>query len=407
MNLIVLSHMYPNRSFSNSGIFVQEQVNALRKKIDGDITVISPVPWAPKILWFRDKWKKYGQVEKQRAEGRVNCCFPRFFCLPGGLFFPLQGFFVYLSARRLIKRLINGPNGQTVLHAHMVLPDGLAAILLKKKFQLPVVCTAHGSDVNIYPFANPLNMRLTRLVLVGVDAVAAVSNNLKEAIEKLTGAVKDASVIHNGVDLNKFKPISKEHAKEVLGVAPNDKIVLFTGNLIKLKCVDILIKAFCRLKKNLPQERLKLFLIGDGPQKNNLASLARILKLEDDVIFLGEKPHEEIPRWLNLADVFVLPSASEGFPTIIVEAMACGVPIVATNIGGVPEAISDGNTGILTAPNDVDSMIKAIARCIMDEEFVGSIKKQAIEKAKEFNWDTNAGAYTNLYEKSLHNNNGS
>jgi len=391
--------MYPNRSFPNSGIFVQEQVKALRKKIDGDITVICPVPWVPRFLWFRDKWRRYGQVERQRADGRVNCYFPRFFCLPGRPFSPLQVFFVYLSIRKLVKRLIAGLSGGTVLHAHMLLPDGLAATLLKKKFKLPVVCTAHGSDVNIYPFANPLNMRLTRRALKDADAVAAVSNKLKDGIEKLTKAAKDISVIYNGADLAKFKPISKERAKEMLGVSGEGRGILFVGNLIKLKCIDVLIKAFFRLKRKMPDGRLKLFLIGEGPEKKGLLSLARLLKLEEHVIFLGAKPHDEIPLWLNMADTFVLPSASEGFPTIIVEALACGIPIISTNVGGVQEAVIEGKTALLVKPHDVDGLAEAMGRVLKEADLADSMRKNQKDFPGAFTWAGNAQAYWDIYRR--------
>jgi teichuronic acid biosynthesis glycosyltransferase TuaC len=393
--------MYPRVHSPQIGMFVELQVKALKPLVNGDINVISPVPWSPKCLWFKQTWREYGQTESTTVREGIRIYYPRYFTLPGNWFFPLQGFFIYLSIRRIVKKLAAKNSASTVLHTHTVLPDGLAGILLSRKFKSPHVCTIHGSDININPFINKLAFLLTRRTLERCDHIVSVSRKLRTKIQTISDAVNEISVIYNGADPAKFKPIPQPIAKKELGIEHRGKIIIFIGDLVPVKGADILIAAFAKLIKQDDANDACLFLIGDGFEKTKLAGLAKSLAVESRVCFYGKRNHEEIPLWLNAADVFVLPSISEGFPTVVPEVMMCGVPVVATDVGGVSEAVIDGTTGVLVKPREVESLAEAIGCCLKDGRFARKIAENGKHLSSKFTWLENARASVSIYNELL------
>lgn len=393
--------MYPNTYRPYSGIFVEEQVHALKKIIDGNITVISPVPWAPRFLWFRKKWREYGQIEKEIIKNGIKVFYPRYFVIPGKIFFPLEGFFIYFSVRSLINKLIKVNKSSNILHTHTILPDGLAGVLLKKKLKIPHICTIHGSDINIYPFRNRFTHYMTRYALKKVDHLITVSNKLKAKVNEMVGIVNNISVIYNGADAEKFKPISKEIAKGKLNINETNRVILFVGNLIPVKGVNFLIESFARLQREYKKNDIVLYLIGDGIEKETFISMVKRLNIEKDVFFKGKRPHNEIPLWLNIADIFVLPSISEGFPTVIPEAMMCGVPIVATDVGGISEAIIDNENGLLIESKSVEELTKAINTFLNNDQFKLKVIEAGKRYSTDFTWEKNAEKTIKLYEEVL------
>lgn len=400
MDLIVLSKNYPTNYSSHKGIFVEEQIRATKDKIDGSLTVISPIPWSPRILWFAKKWMEYGKTEKYKVKDGNKVYYPRYLVIPGKLFFPLQGFFMYLSVKALLKKVIKANKNGTILHTHTILPDGLAGTLLKRKFKIPHICTVHGSDINLYPFRNKLSYLLTKYVLKQSDYIVTVSNKLKKKTLLIINAANNTSVIYNGADIEKFKPIPKEVARHKLGMKETNNIILFIGNLKAVKGVNYLLEAFAKLQEDKGKE-IRLFLIGDGEEKDKLILLTKSLKIENKVFFFGRRPHSEIPLWLNIADIFVLPSISEGFPTIIPEAMMCGIPVLASNVGGIPEIMTDSKTGYLVEPGNINQ-IKDRVKLLLDNKSVRqTISKTAIDESRKYTWENNALKHIKIYENIL------
>lgn len=390
MDLIVLSGMFPRKCFPYSGTFVYEQVKALRKSINGKITVIVPVPWSPPLLWYKKKWREYGRTERKDVVDNISIYYKRHLVLPGRMFFPFEGLFIYLAVKSLVKKLIKSNERMTIMHTHAVLPSGLAGVLLAKKFKIPHICTIHGSDVNIYPYFSKLSFLLTKYALKRCAHIVAVSNKLKGKTLCIEEGLNNISVIHNGADSGQFFPIPKETAKERLGINENRKIILFIGNLNPVKGVNYLIEAFNLFLRDTRENNVVLFLIGDGEEREKLTFLARSLRIEEKVFILGRKPHGEIPLWLNIADIFVLPSVSEGFPTIIPEALMCGVPVIASDVGGISEIIINGETGLLCKAGDIGSIKNGMKILMYDESLRKKIIIACKEKSKTFTWNNNA-----------------
>lgn len=406
INLIVLTKNYPRTGSPQVGIFVEEQVREIRTKVDGPVTVICPVPWSPKFLWVRKKWKEYGRAERQREEYGIKIYFPRYLAFPGRWLFPLQGILIYLSVRSLVRRIVGGKGERIVLHSHTILPDGLAGSFLKKELRIPHVCTVHGSDINLYPSDNALNYALTKYVLKNCDHIVTVSERLREKVLQISENLKSISVIYNGANGQRFRAISKAVARRRLGVQDKPSIILFVGNLVPVKGVNLLIRAFSEvLRQNRNDSDVLLYLVGDGNQRNSLVALAERLRVIEKVIFVGRRPHDEIPYWLNAADVLVLSSLSEGFPTIIPEAMMCGIPVIASNVGGVAEIVYDKITGILTQAGSADDLEAAMKLILSDEVLRRRIVANARDRVMAYTWEDNASRHAQLYESLLTSSN--
>lgn len=401
MDLIVLSKNFPRNYSSHLGIFVEEQVRALQQKVKGKITVIVPIPWSPRILWFKSQWKEYGKAEKKVIKHGIEIYYPRYLVIPIRYFFPLQGVFIYLSVRAIVRRLLKKSSSDFVLHSHTILPDGLAGVLLCKSFNIPHVCTAHGSDVNIYPSMSRLAAVFTKHVLQRSDRIVTVSERLREKIQSLSSVAAPISVIYNGADPARFKCLSKTDARATLQISLQARVIVFIGNLIPVKGVRYLLEAFAELHSNGGKDDCLLYLVGDGSERENLRKIAQSLEIGGKVVFAGQRNHSEIPLWLNAADLLVLPSISEGFPTIIPEAMMCGVPVIASDVGGIREIIIHGKTGFLTKPGDKSDLTRGMEILLSDRGIRSQIIADAREQVGRFTWEHNSRESMKVYQTLL------
>ena len=322
---------------------------------------------------------------------------PRVPTLPNNLGFSWSGLLFYLSCRTLLGKLIRQTKID-VIHAHTVLPDGAAAVLLGRKFGLPVVCTAHGSDVNVYPYTNRFVRWASQWALRHVDRMVAVSENLKSAATTLAGS-REITVVHNGADGGSFKALGRREARSRLKLHPAGKLVCFVGYLRPEKGLEYLLEAFAGLN----QPDTKLCLVGDGPLEHSLTALAQRLGIIDRCQFVGKQPHDEIPLWISAADCIVLSSLSEGFPTILPEAMLCGVPIIATPVGGIPEVIRDGETGLLVPCRTPSALTQALRTLLSNEHLASDMAARAQELARtSLTWAGNAKRMLSLYEEAVY-----
>lgn len=290
----------------------------------------------------------------------------------------IQGFKVVglipLFIRMLMKiRVVVKKHNVNVIHAHCAIPSGFFASLSCGK--IPVLITLEGSDIMIfarkwwakYPVKYALR-KATKIIAVNVDLKT-------KAIE--LGAQSDKIVVlPDGVDINKFKPMPKKTLRLKMGL-PDDFLVLFVGSLYPLKRVDRLIKISARLT---PDFRFHLVIVGDGSERSNLETLVRQMGLEN-VIFTGNIPNDEVPFYMAASDVLVLPSESEALPTCVQEAMACGLPVVTNNVGGLPDLITNGANGYL-ANNEME-MEKCLRQLMSSPELVASMGGKALDFARQ------------------------
>lgn len=390
MNLIVLSHMYPTQGNVYGGTFIEKQVIALTKIIDGDVFVIAPIPWAPRMLWFKKKWRDYGEEKKHQIKNNIKVYRPRYFCLPGRYYNLLEPFSMYLGVRTLVKKIVSNSNRNFILHAHTILPDGLTAVLLKKKFHLPTVCTAHGSDVYNYPFRSKLSYYQAKTVLTNLDAIVPVSSKLREIIYEISSRRNGVHVVTNGIDSDWLAPRTRSPL--------NGRIqrILFVGTLCPEKGVPELLQAFSLLRKEYTN--IQLVLVG----RNDMAPwIDRFLSQNDFISMVnitGEISPDKLRDYYSNAAIFTLPSHNEGMPTVMFEAMGSGLPVIISDVGGVSEVIKDNLNGLLINPGDWKDLHRKI-KLLLDSETLRDSLGTAARKDVEMNytWDINANRMKNVY----------
>jgi len=285
-----------------------------------------------------------------------------------------------------------------LLHVHYAIPHATSAYLAKQILKchginIPVITTLHGTDITIVGKDASLAPVVTFSINES-DGVTTVSEDLRKDTYEAFEIKKEIEVIPNFVDLERFKKQPKEHFKRI--ICPNDeKLLVHTSNFRKVKRIEDIIKVFAKLKKQIPS---KLLLVGDGPERGPMEQLSRDMNLGEDVRFVGKL--DAIEEVLSVADLFLMPSEKESFGLAALEAMACEVPVISSNTGGLPELNIQGITGYLSNVGDVDDMVKN-ALYILQDENLATFKANALTRAKEFDIIHIVPMYERHYEKVL------
>ena len=351
MKVLIISHLFPNEVDPISGLFVREQVRCLKKQCE--IKVIAPIPWFPPLRGF-GRWSRLSKIPYRQKVEDIELLHPRCLLFPRRMFFSTIWLFYLLTLLRIGREL-----DFNLIHAHCAYPDGLAAVLFGKIVGKPVLITAHGSDVKIYPKEHKAWRILTAWALSQADRIIAVSSELKREIGKLGVDLGKVRVIFNGVDTGLFHLLSKPAVLRQKGLS-NIKRVIYVGRLDRQKGIMVLLQVMANLI--VLEKDLELVVVGTNKGKKEdeeVIATARGLGLRKRVRFVDMVPIAEVPLWLAVSDVFVLPSFSEGLPLALVEALACGKPVVSTTCGG-PEDIVTEEVGILVPPGDAKALADAI-----------------------------------------------
>jgi teichuronic acid biosynthesis glycosyltransferase TuaC len=394
MKVLVFTSLYPNNVWPNHGIFIKERMTQFAKLDGCEIKVVAPVPYFPASVKCNWRWK-FSQVARQEIRDGIEVYHPRYL-MPPKLGMTFYGLLMFAAVLRTIKK-IRREFDFDLIDAHYIYPDGLAAVLLGLLFMKPVVVSARGTDISLYAGFSVIR-QLLRYTLRKATKVIAVCQALKQAMISLGIPEEKIVVVPNGVDMAKFYRVPKEEARLRLGLPLEKTIILSVGNLIPRKGFDLLIKAFDMLFNGSDRGRLHLIIVGEGPSKQDLANLASSIGRQDAVQFAGAIPHNELYLWYSAADCFSLASDREGWPNVILESLACGTPVVATDIWGVPEVISTGTVGVLTRRTEY-----AIAQGILV-----ALKKiwssdDLLRHANHYSWMRSAVGVRGVFEASLGN----
>ena len=284
-----------------------------------------------------------------------------------------------------------------ILHVHYAVPHASAAfmaqqILKEKGVEIPFITTLHGTDITIVG-KDVTNEPVVTFSMNRSDGVTAVSEDLKRDTYEHFDVTTDIKVIPNFIDLVRFKKQPKEHFKKA--ICPNgEKLIVHTSNFRKVKRVEDVLATFCELRKVVPS---KLLLIGDGPERKKMEEGAKEICTED-IRFLGKL--EAVEEVLSVSDLFLMTSEKESFGLAALEAMACEVPVISTNAGGLPELNLDGVSGFVCEVGDIDSMVKKAIH-ILDDNNLGTFKAGALARAKEFDIDNVLPQYEDFYHSVL------
>ncbi len=352
-----------------------------RVKQEIPVIVVSPVPWFPfqgVIRYWRPHFRQ--QPDKYEEQDSVQVYFPRFFSIPG-LFKSYDGFFMALGSLPTLLKLRKQFN---IIDAHFAYPDGYAATLLGKWLKIPVTITLRGTEVPL----SKLPGRKTRLLtaLKNATRVFSVSDSLKQHVVSLGADSDKIRVIGNGIDVAKFYPLAKTVARAELNIPEDAKVLVSVGGLVDRKGFHRVIDVLPELAAKYP-ELIYLIVGGDSPEGNireRLENQVKTLKLEDSVRFLGAYPSEQLKLPLSAADLFVLATANEGWANVFLEAMACGLPVITTEVGGNKEVVNNPGLGTVVTFGDSSALLAALLegfKTAWDRAFI-------IQYAQENAWHT-------------------
>lgn len=343
MKVLVFTSLYPNNIWPNHGVFIKERMSRFANLDGCEVKVVAAVPYFPavKVNW---RWG-FSQIARHEMRDGLDVYHPPYYMIPK-VGMTLQGLLMFLSVLPTIMRLRKSFDFE-LIDAHYVYPDGFAAILLGRLLGKPVVVSARGSDISHYSNFRVIR-RMLRYTLQKADAVISVCRALKTAMSQLGISEDKITIIPNGVDLGKFYRVPKTEARKKLGLPADQKIVLSVGGLTPVKGFDLLVKAVNTLMSRSDMSNLCLLVLGEGSCRRDLERLVSSIGRSKDIRFPGVIPHEQLYLWYSAADVFCLASSREGWPNVILEAIACGTPVVAADVWGIPEVIRSGEVGILT-----------------------------------------------------------
>lgn len=283
-----------------------------------------------------------------------------------------------------------------LLHVHYAIPHASAAVMAKQilkseGIEIPIVTTLHGTDITLVG-KDPSYEPVVTYSINMSDGVTAVSADLKKDTYKHFNITREIRVIPNFIDLEKFKKQRKDHFKTA--ICPNgEKLVVHTSNFRKVKRVDDVVRVFEKVADTVPA---KLLLVGDGPERAHIENLCRELGIYDDVRFLGKL--EAVEEVLSVADLFLMPSEKESFGLAALEAMACEVPMISSNAGGIPELNIDGVTGFTNDIGDIEGMTKHALHVLSDDN-LATFKANALARAKEFDIAKILPVYEEFYNE--------
>jgi N-acetyl-alpha-D-glucosaminyl L-malate synthase BshA len=284
-----------------------------------------------------------------------------------------------------------------ILHVHYAIPHAAVAymakkILLSEGRYVPVVTTLHGTDITLVGNNNTF-APVVAFSINKSDGVTAVSESLRQQTYDAFDVRNEIRVIYNFIDFDRFKRVNKDHFKKA--IAPNgERIITHVSNFRKVKRVEDVLHVFKKVYERIPS---KLLLIGDGPERQHMEELCRKLHLCHETRFLGKQ--DAIEELLAVSDLFVMPSASESFGLAALEAMACEVPVISTDVGGLPEVNIHGETGFLSHVGDVDDMAKNAIHILSNDDELKRFRSNALAQARRFDIENILPVYEEYYEE--------
>jgi N-acetyl-alpha-D-glucosaminyl L-malate synthase BshA len=286
-----------------------------------------------------------------------------------------------------------------IMHVHYAIPHAAVAYMAKKILlqdgrYLPVITTLHGTDITLVG-DNPAFKPVVEFSINKSDGVTAVSDFLRDETLRKFNITTEIKVIHNFVDFERFRKIDKDHFKKA--IAPNgERIMTHISNFRKVKRVEDVIKVFEKVHRTVPS---KLLLIGDGPERRHIEDLCRQIGLCEEIRFLGKQ--DAVEELLAISDLFFIPSQSESFGLAALEAMACEVPVISSNAGGLPEVNIHGKTGFLSDVGDVEAMAQHAIAILGDDQVLQTFRKNALEQAQRFDLSRVLPEYEAYYEEVI------
>jgi len=349
ISILTAATLFPNSLQPSHGIFVETRLRHLISSGKVKAHVLAPVTWAPPFL---PAFRKIRQVPDHERRNGLDVDHPRYAVIPR-IGMNLAPHTLYRAMRQRFRRLLDGGLKVDLIDAHYFYPDGVAAAWLAQEFGLPLTITARGTDINLIP-EYPRPRRLILEAATRAGAVITVCQALKDRMVELGADGKKITVLRNGVDLQAFRIKDREALRARLGV--KGFVLASVGLLIERKGHHLIIEGL----KDIPDALL--LIAGSGPDRQQLEDLASRLGVSTRVRFLGNLDREALCDVYNSADALVLASSREGWANVLLESMACGTPVIGSNVWGTPEVIARPEAGLLLKNRDAKSIVEAAAQ---------------------------------------------
>lgn len=393
-SLLVFSTLFPNCRQPNAGVFIRERMFRIARELP--VVVVAPQPWFP-LQGLLRVWKPHFRpvIPRYEKQDGIDVYHPRFFSVPG-LFKSLDGFFLALSSVWLLHRLKQKYHFD-IIDAHFAYPDGYAASLLGHWLGLSFTITLRGTEVRL--IRQPAMKQRMLQAMSQAARVYSVSTSLKQLAVDAGINPDKVMVVGNGVDTARFSPISKLEARAQLGIPANARVLITVGALCERK-------GFHRVLAVLPEIRQELqdchyLIVGSATAEGDweawLKQQTVDLGLQDVVHFLGSLSPDQLKLPLSAADVFVLSSRNEGWANVILEAMACGLPVIATDVGGNAEVISNEKLGSIVPFDDAEALKNSLLQALMQDWDRSAI----IAYARANSWDQRVAVLTDEFTRLL------
>lgn len=396
MRVLTFSTLFPNAIQPTHGIFVENRLRQLVRTGQVSAHVIAPVPWFPFRQKYFGKYAEFANVPETEARHGLIVHHPRYLLIPK-VGMNVAPRLMFNSLRAMVAQVIEDHGPFDLIDAHYFYPDGVAAAHLARAFGLPLVITARGTDINLIPeYASPRAQILWAASQAG--GIITVAQALKDEIIKLAApddnvrpqvSLPPIRALRNGVDLKAFHQADRTVVRQKLGLSK--PTLLSVGHLIERKGHHLVIEALTRL------EGVDLLIAGEGPEKRALTQIVKANDLQDRVTFLGNLPHETLFEIYSAADALVLASSREGWPNVLLEAMACGTPVIATNVWGSGEVVGAPEAGLVV--NERTSGALAIAA----QTLLADLPDRAATRAysEKFSWDETSQGQIDLFKEIL------
>lgn len=389
LKVLTFSTLFPSSVRPGHGIFVETRLRELLKSGQVESRVIAPVPWFPSVSPRWGEYAKFAATPRREQRNGLDVLHPRYLLPPkvGMTTAPLT---LALGARAAVKQLIDEGFDFDLIDAHYYYPDGVAAALLAKWFDKPLTITARGTDLNLIP-----QYALPRRMIEWAARRAAGSIGVCAALmDVLRGWGHDPAKLHtlrNGVDLQRFRPLPQAETQADLGIQ-GEPLLLSVGHLIERKGHHVAVEALAKLARQHPGARL--VVIGEGEERSALTVLAARLGVADRVQLTGSLPNTELLKWYSAADVLLLCSSREGWANVLLESMACGTPVVATDIWGTPEVVAAPEAGQLVAERSGPAFAAAVQALL-----AARIDRAATRRyAEGFSWQATTDGQLALFQ---------
>ena len=385
MEILTFTTLYPSQIRPQHGIFVETRLRKLTESGAVGARVVAPCPWFPFASPRFGHYSLFARQPREEIRYGLHVDYPRYPQLPkiGMSAAPLA---LFASVLPVLRRQLRGGRDFDLIDAHYFYPDGVAAVLLGRALGRPVVVTARGSDLNlIAEYAIPQGW--IRWSARHADGLVAVSRGLKQRLANLGIAEERVHVLRNGVDPALFRPTDRDAARQALGLTR--PTLLAVGNLVRLKSHRMMVEALVGLPA------VDLVIVGEGPERAAIEALARQRQVADRVRLLGHVPQDRLPDIYSAADLLLLVSTHEGWPNVLLESMACGTPVIASDVDAIADIVAVPEAGrILTGPTP--ERLAATAR-----EFLGALPARAATRAyaEGFDWQSTTEGQITLFHK--------